>query len=318
MSFDLRKQLQTYFEGSIELSNLDIKRATICRQDRPSIVNETRSPHVFQVYSDVAFSIHSVTHIDLPGAVGPEEEQAMLSDPNMKHVPSIPRDPEKIVETLEFYSKTQIFDSVVLDFSARAKEFNERYVNSVDGLIYQDIDENVFNNLIRSLEIDFEEDLLRLTTESEIRGKFVIIKTGWGEEFDTMSSNLANPYFFFRHPFLTHPFLNQRTAKWLVENCQIRGIGCDSPGIDNPMYYTRPHFLPAYTKSYYYSIFQKESPKFRPTSLFLLCNRLHYVKDLDNLRFLNGDKCFGTLCIIPVSFNLRDANLVKVFFKKEL
>ena len=70
---------------AIELSNLDVKRATISRENKPSFVLETQSPYVFQVYSHIFFSVHSVTHIDLPGSLGVEEERAAIAhDPSIK------------------------------------------------------------------------------------------------------------------------------------------------------------------------------------------------------------------------------------------
>lgn len=308
--------LAKFFERGVEISSFDIQRYTPIRGKLSGEVYEHRAGQVPQMYSRVHFCPHSITHMDLPWCLDAKEMDEASSFGYTE--PSI-TNPNEMEYLLEYYSKIRLFNTIILDLSEKAKIMKNSYIDDRTGHINSSMDETAFGKMMQFLEIRRDEDILSLASEEELHEKFLIIKTGWDDAFNIWSTNLDNPYFELRHPYLVYPFFPLETIKWLVEDVNVKGIGCETPGMDNPAYYTTPHFAPTYSKRYLYYDLQ---PKFRPTSILLLTNFRYYVKHLTNFSVLESNghftnrKCVGKLCIIPISLGLRDANLAKTIFAK--
>ena len=308
--------MNEFFDKGIELSNFDIQRYTAIRGKLTGEVFEHRSGRVPQMYSRVHFCPHSVTHMDLPWCLSREELKLAQGS---EGVGMITERPEEIIKLMEYYSKICSIDTVILDLSSKAEIMKTNYLDNKTGCIYQDMNENDFEKMMQFLEIKRDPDICTRLSEEEIRGRFLIVKTNWDIEFNLYSFSLDHPFFELRHPYVTYPFLSFETIKWLVKDLGVAGIGCETSGIENPIYYTTDHFVPNYASKYLNNL----SPKFRPVSMLLLTNTRYYIKHLTGLSLLKRDeffvngKCIGKACIIPISLGLRDANLAKVIFFRE-
>jgi kynurenine formamidase len=206
-----------------------------------------------------------------------------------------------------------------LDFSEKCKIIKD-CLDHETGHIRSDLEEEGFEKLMRSLEItrnDIENSLNDSgLKESDISGSLLVLRTDWRKNFGARVSDLNNQFFEFRHPFLINPFLELETIKWLVEdiNPQLKGIGTDSPSLNDPICYIRPESLPRYSRRYY-NKYKKYS--FRPFSIYVLNNYKYYIKNMVNLGKCqaNGIIPAKTL-LIPFYLNLRDACPAKLYFIK--
>jgi kynurenine formamidase len=308
-----QEQIRDFLERGIELSSFEIQRYVPIRGKLPGEVFEYKPEKIPNLYSRIHFCPHSVTHMDLPWGI---EKDSLQTAQDGEGVGTIPERPEERIALMEHYSRIEFPETLVLDFSSKADCVKKGYIDSRTGLIDEGIDGNAFEKLMSFLEIKTTEDILALASEGEIRHKFLIIVTNWADEFSRTSHSLDNPFFELRHPYLVYPFLSFETIKWLVNVEKIQGIACETPGIDNPAYYSTPHFAPLYASKYLDNL----KPAFRPVSTVTLTNGLYYIMHLANTNLLKekgileSNRCFGTTCIIPISLGLRDANLVKVIF----
>jgi kynurenine formamidase len=313
MNATIEHPVSTFFKKGIELSDFNIHKYTPCRGDIGGQSFTTASEGVTQIYSAVQFSPHGVTHFDLPSCL--DKHELALAD-EYEGIGDMPKSPEAIVRVMESYSKVKVLDTVILDMSFKVDEIR-RYIDPNTGYLSQDIKAPHFETMMQALEIKRDDDILKSISEKDLNKKLLILKTGWDKEFNTFSHSLNNPYFEFRHPFLTYPFLSYETLKWLLvddEGPQIQGIGCETCGVNNPAYYAKPHFLPSYATAYYDAV----KPPFRPASVLLLTNGLYYINHLTRLDQINSTKCFGKSCIIPIALGTYDAYLAKVIFTEEI
>jgi kynurenine formamidase len=294
-------------EEEIELSCTDIKY-TPCRGNMPSYTIKYPINLGQSVASAVFFSVHSITHFDLPWTIEDRIKDIREKDSDVRPLPM----PEEINEVMIEYNKIKLFDTVVIDITNKLTEMKKKYIDEETKYIHSDLDEFKFRDLMDSLMIT-PEDLEEVPEELDDR--FILFKTGW-KDLNPRVVNLTNPYFELRHPYLIPPYLEYDTMKWLVKDKGIKGIGSDSYGLENSIYQTNPHYLPKYAKEYYYNY---KKPTFPPVLVTLMSERRYYLKNLRHFEHIITKKGYalGKIHIIPFSLGNRDANLARVFFRTE-
>lgn len=104
-------------EEEIELSSTDINY-TPCRGNMPSYT--IKYPiNLGQSYaSAVFFSVHSITHFDLPWTIEDRIKGIRKQDSDVKPLPM----PEEINDVITEYYKIKLFDTIVIDIKDKLTE----------------------------------------------------------------------------------------------------------------------------------------------------------------------------------------------------
>ena len=295
----------------IELSNLSLMYP-VFRGNYPGIKTSIQRQILpLSPASFVAFSIHNLSHIDLPWCIeGQKDEIIRSGDKIAENL----LDLRKIEKIMSFYSKIFIENSVVIDITSK-KQLLEKYIESENGLISRDISGDQFYELMNNLEI-VEKDLIHPI--SHFRDKILIFKTNYNIYF-SKSNDYNSSYFELRYPYLTHPYINEDLLLKLINDYQIKGLASDTYGLENPLYFINQHEIPAYAK-YYYKKKRNKLKRYRPVLSNLMANQKIYAKNLKNLEKIDTEArkyAYGLLTIIPFPLGNRDGNAVRVFFKED-
>ncbi len=291
-------------EQAIDLTETRVPY-TMCRGNPGFTTYSARNYTELQTYSVVSFSIHALTHCELPWCI--EEQMKEIRAKSKKlHLKDLPPH-EEMNEVLKDYAKVVKFDAVVIDLTYKRDRLRKEFVDRESGHIYEELDSHRFGDLMKLLKIT-RDDFSKIE-DSRLQDKFLLFRTGW-TDFNLRTVDLNNPYFELRHPYLCNPYLDTDLARWLVLDKGVKGMGSDSYGLDNPICYCHPHYVPKYARTYYYDT--EQAPEVRCVLSLLVTERRYYLKNLLNLDKITTNE--GELLIIPFVLGTRDANLAKVFF----
>lgn len=308
--------VEEFFEKTVDISTTNIKKYISMRGIRSPYMVEEGMDQVYSITSSVFFSVHGLTHFDLPWCLD-QSELSHVSE-NNEYIRMLPKDAENVIKIFEYYKKVRLFsNTVVLDLTEKSRCMDE-FVDPKTGLLRESITEDGFENLMKNLEVT-KNEIEEKVEYHDLLNSFLLIKTGWKDKFGNLISNLNNPFFELRHPYLVNPYMNFDTIKWITKDIKpkIWGIGTDCHSLNNPVFYSRPYLIPSYAQRYFDN--HHKDLKYRPVSLMQLCNSRYYLKSLVNMDHIqiNGDYTKGKLLLIPVDFSLRDAIVSRVFFMED-
>lgn len=293
-----------------EISSTSLKYP-VFRGNRSPLITRVERDAPLEPSSFIAFSIHNMTHMDLPWCIEDKIEEIKINNPRIGSLPEI----AEIDNVVKRYANIMQLDTVIINISKK-REFLEGYLDRETGFIRGDITSDSFDELMARLEIT-ERDLKGQL--GNLRGKFVIFHTDY-DLFWRRATNFSNPYFELRHPYLIHPYmLYDNLLSKLIDDLDVKGIGSDTYGLESPLHFIHRHIIPNYAKNFY-SILKETRLPYRPVLAKLMLNNKIYIKNLKNIdqisNIYNDDKwAKGVATIIPFALGNRDANLVRVFFK---
>lgn len=280
-------------------------------------------PNTTHSGESILFSIHNATHIDLPWSV-------KWGDGDGVPILGIERE-----EWENFYLKMKQFDCIVLDISYK-KNLLERHLAGeliTSSYLKSNMDPEIFIDLYSKLKITKEEIIKILETENisdlfekkSEDGIIVIFKTKWNEYYYAFGGPLCHPICEGWHAYLTYPFLSQETIDFLIEQ-GIAGVGCDTPSLENFMYYVNAESEDTleYLRKAYYSI-KSEDNSFKdvikPLHYNFLKNRRYLIENLCNLTEIEtktGGYALGKLLLIPYPITtdrIFSGTIVRALFK---
>lgn len=293
-----------------EISSTSLKYPVFRGNCSPLITSIERDAPL-EPSSLVAFSIHNMTHMDLPWCLENKIEELKSINPRIGSLPDI----SEIDNVIKRYANIMQFDTIIIDISMKRK-FLEGYLDRETGFIRRDITSDSFDELMARLEIT-ERDLMGQI--SNLKEKFVIFHTGY-DLFWRRATNFSNPYFELRHPYLVHPYmLSENLLSKLIYDLDIEGIGSDTYGLESPLHFIHRHIIPNYAKNFY-NTFRTSRLPYRPVLTKLMLKNKIYIKNLKNIDqirniYANDKWAKGVTTIIPFALGNRDANLIRVFFK---
>lgn len=297
----------------IELSFLTLKYPTY-RGNTPAILTSIGREGALQPYTYMAFSVHSLSHMDLPWCIETQIEEMRRFDPTLKPLPK----PERMNEVMKFYSTIKVFKTVVIDITDKQKKLM-KYVSGNSEVLKSDISSDSFEDLMQVLKIT-KKDIEEKISLDKLTGKFILFKTNY-DLFSGRAADFSNSYFEFRYPYLLAPYFEygENLLTQMIDELKIAGIGSDSYGLENPIYFVNRHNLPRYAIDYYEKYNRRRKLPFAPVLAKLMTEQKYYLKNLKNLRKIKTDKyyAFGELTVIPFAFGNRDANGVRAFFRGE-
>jgi kynurenine formamidase len=124
-----------------------------------------------------------------------------------------------------------------------------------DGLVPRlnrtELDALVTKLLITSDDIQTALDAGRAQNSISLEGRLVVLHSGWYDRFADVSRGangemlspqrfghkLDHPGWVACHPYLTHPYLDFETARWLVDEQGVQGVAVDWPTPECFLYY---------------------------------------------------------------------------------
>ena len=297
----------------IELSFVTLKYP-VFRGNYPPFIQNIDRELPLQPCSFLSHSIHSLSHFDLPWCIEDQIEEIRSYDSKFKPLPEL----DKIDEVISAYSKIRVFDTVIVDITKKLK-FLRRYIDTGTEFLKSDTTAESFEELMKVLEIT--KDDIKLPKD-KLKEKLIIFRTGY-DALSHRAANYSNSYFELRHPYLIAPYLEYDSNEnsllnELVDELGIIGIGSDTYGLENPLYFASRHNLPEYAK-YYYNENKYKKPPFRPVLAKLMTETKYYIKNLRNINRIETKKgyAFGKSCIVPMAFGNKDGNVIRIFFKAE-
>jgi kynurenine formamidase len=267
----------------------------------------------------VHLSPHSVTHMDLPWALARmSPDYASLAGQKLR---------------MARYTTTLVFDAIVLDLRDKQR-FLEGALASTPLGEFKPV-RRLEPEEVRDLNTDLlitRRDILGALQGAEnptrehlaLKERFVVLHTGWRERYAKGWHDLSNPAWEFLHPYLTHPYLNDETADWLVR-CGIKGIGIDSSNMECPLYMLDPDLAPKYAevqREYWRKtvssngLFEPVHGRILRSGTLLVESLAIYSRDLDP--YYRGHLIRGKLWSFPLHIrNLPDSCLTSIIFEPE-
>jgi kynurenine formamidase len=298
-----------YMDLTLPITQLCALRGSIQTQ-----VMYYQIPNTTHFGESILFSIHNATHIDLPWSVKWEESD---------RVPILGSERE---EWENFYLQLKQFDCIVLERHLAGELITSSYIKSdIDSEIFIDLYSKLKitkEEIIKILEIENISDLFEKKSED---GIIVIFKTKWNEYYYAFGGPLCHPICEGWHAYLTHPFLSPETIDFLIEQ-GIAGVGCDTPSLENFMYYVNAESEDTleYLRKAYYSI-KREDNSFKdvikPLHYNFLKNRRYLIENLCNLAEIEtkeGGYALGKLLLIPYPITtdrIFSGTIVRALFK---
>ena len=287
--------------------------------------------------TNVSFCIHNVTHCDLPwqidwGRVLSMNEKVELYSSLFDRTELISlanrlldNDLKKV--DMEQYLNPASFPCVIWDITDR-QEILEKYLDSNERdssimpmYVRPTLEPVVAAKMFEDLKISV--DILAKTfstAKNPLKGKFLIFKTGWINRFEPQADfrNLNNPLFEAWHAFLTYPYLDEESVRFLISE-GVCGIGSDSIGLETPLFYVDPqsHNFQGYLRSI--SKIETQAP-WGPVHLGFLAHKIFLLESLTNLEGVEmkaNELVNGTLFLFPLPLGVEDAVLERVFFEPE-
>lgn len=299
-------------ELGIEISNISFKYP-VFRGNHSAFLAETYRQVLPQnPTSFIAFSIHNLSHMDLPWCIENQIDEILKNDKNVRPIPSL----DEISDLMEDYSKVKEYDSIIIDISDK-RDHLEKFLDLQKNYIRNDISPDSFFELMKKLEISMNDMKVPIDElEEKLKNKFIIFKTGF-DKFWKISQNYSNPYFELRYSYLIHPYISAELINKLILEYHIEGIGSDTYGLENPLHFINKESIPPYA-NLLYTEFKLKNIKYRPVITRLMTERKVYIKNLKNITIeIDKAKGFieGKLTVIPFALGNRDANVVRVFFR---
>jgi len=289
-----------------------------CRGSKPVIIHKSKvevaNTLIPRYRTYIMFSGHGLTHLDLPGPLQETIDEIRTYDGSIKPLPA-PEEFAKLVRSK--YLSARTVDGVILDITQKRELIDE----FIDGeFLKTDIAQYSFENLMTGLEVRWN-DLVELQARNLLRGRILILKTGW-ERLAERDMDISDPYFEFRHPYLVHPYLTMDTLRKILDE-GVEGVGTDAYCLENPAYFTIGRSVPEYASHYLERFATHNRKQFLPVLVTLLTEFKVYLKNLrglyqKELQTVPREYICGKSTIVPVDFGDTDMCLAKVFFKREV
>ena len=271
---------------------------------------------------ELKFSAHSVTHFDLPWALPPVSTHTMI--------PSL--DKPKAATLLRAYMEPFWEEAVVLDFRNRVK-LVEKLEDKRSGLLkWNKPEPDHILSVLEKLKISLE-DIKRAVGGNldKLRGKLVLIWTGWIPRFVPRDLYCDHPFYEGMHPFLVHPFLSTNAARSLVDrDCVgVAGVCSDTSNLEFPLDFISPTgSLEAFFTAR--DVAQKKHSNLcevgvdgKPQQVLhvavlsrnLRLGELFDFSGLSGMMGPNKKACFGELLMVPLPISaMNDAIFGQVYF----
>ncbi|MCD4705264.1 cyclase family protein, partial [bacterium] len=202
--------------------------------------------------STIQFSIHGVTHMDLPWLVNWEQIKKEIDKNNnigknySKFLggKSVVDDvikknffDEKRTENNYLIPRKEGFDAIILNLTGKMEKIRKLLHSSESSRDYSrnpyvniDKQKNPFiaKELFDELSIT-KKELVDLLEEAKtgkwksLKDKIIIFNTGWSEKHYPLRSDINNPIFEGWHLYLTHPYLDFDATKFLIDE-KVLGV----------------------------------------------------------------------------------------------